>query len=68
MSYVSAILKHPDMSDAQRETMQRLVRAFGTPFAFSVVSGSALPTWQNIGTVSVRADGIARKIHNGQEV
>jgi hypothetical protein len=62
MGYATATLKHPDLTDEQRATMARLIRAYGAPFAFSVVASSALPCWQNIGTVSIRCDGEAKAL------
>ena len=68
MSYIGAIIRNPDMNDSQRATVERLVRSFGAPFSFSVVACSALATWQNIGTVSVRSDGQARKLSDGETI
>jgi hypothetical protein len=68
MTWLTATLKNPDLTSEQRTTLERLIRLFGVPFACSLVAGTALPTWQNIGTVRVRCDGEAQKVHNGQKV
>lgn len=61
-------IDHPDLNDSQRATLARLVKAYGLPFAFSVVATAALPAWQNIGAVSIAVDDAARKVHNGEVV
>jgi hypothetical protein len=65
MTWAQAVLAHPDLTDAQRDTLASLVNAYGSPFAFSMVAAAALPTWQNIGTVSVRLDGRAFHVSTG---
>lgn len=61
-------LDHPDLTNAQRDTLARLVKAYGAPFAMSVVAGSAIPAWQNVGPVSVRIDGAAHRVPGGEIV
>ena len=64
MTFFSAWRDHPDLTDEQRKTFVRLVRRFGAPFACSLVASNLLPTWQNIGTVSISPMGNAITLHD----
>jgi hypothetical protein len=68
MTWAQAIQAHPELTGDQHLTLGRLMRAHGVPFAFSVVACAALPTWQNVGTVSIRVDGAAFKVATGEVV